>query len=167
MNLSWDIVISVTVPLIATLIVGGVSIYSLFLRSRLEAAKKENDRLQVERKNIYIELLAPYLSAFANAGSPSEQAKAVEWLKSEKYLKVTYELIFMGSDEVVRAMNDFLTRFREIVESGKPIAPEEMLKFWGGLLLAIRRDLGDKKTTLKEIDMLTGHITDIHKKLRK
>ena len=164
--MSWDIVISVTVPLIAAIIVGGVSVYSLILRSRLEAAKKENERLQIERKNIYIELLGPYLSAFANAGSPSEQAKAVKRLASEEYLKVSYELNFMGSDEVVRAMNVFLTRFRGMGESGRSIAPKELVELWGGLLLAIRRDLGDKKTTLKEVEMLTGHITDIHKRLQ-
>ena len=31
--------------------------------------------------------------------------------------------------------------------------------------MAIRRDLGDKETTLEEIDMLIGHIVDIGKRL--
>ena len=32
---------------------------------------------------------------------------------------------------------------------------------WGHLLLAIRKDLGNKRTKLKEKDMLSSQITDI------
>ena len=36
-----------------------------------------------------------------------------------------------------------------------------MMRIWGGLLLEIRRSLGNKKTKLDEFDMLRAMIEDI------
>ena len=41
--------------------------------------------------------------------------------------------------------------------------PMQLISTWGGLLLAIRRDLVGNKTKLNEVDMLRSMITDIDK----
>jgi len=35
------------------------------------------------------------------------------------------------------------------------------MRLWGALLIEIRKSLGNKKTKLKEVDMLRGMIKDI------
>ena len=55
-------------------------------------------------------------------------------------------------------MNDFM----QYTYKGNTDA-KELVSMWGGLLLAIRRDLIGKKTKLSEIDMLRSTITDIDK----
>jgi hypothetical protein len=40
-----------------------------------------------------------------------------------------------------------------------------MLRLWGGLILAIRKNVGEPGTKLSEIDMLEAQISDIRKYL--
>ena len=67
----------------------------------------------------------------------------------------------MGSDDVVRALNELMQYSYGVERDGTSPKPEEMLRYWGRVLLAIRRDLGNKRTKLMDIDMLRGQIRDI------
>ena len=79
----------------------------------------------------------------------------------------------MGSDNVNRALNKLLKHYND---KGNKDAQEEYknnqdikeeykkdIEIIGQLFLAIRRDLGNRKTKLKPSDMLRGQITDIDK----
>ena len=97
----------------------------------------------------------------ATSNNPSEIKKALNQIKSFDYRRVSYELNMMGSDDVVRAMNSLMQHIYSLEREGTSGKPEDMLVYWGGVLLAIRRDLGNNKTGLTEVDMLRGQIKDI------
>ena len=62
----------------------------------------------------------------------------------------------MGSDEVVKSYNELMqSMYRQNIN------PQELLLKLGSLLLAIRKDLGIRKTNLKPVDMMTSQISYI------
>ena len=144
----------VAIPVVSA-VVGALVWY---LQSRIEAVRTERRRLQDERRKIYIAVLEPYIRVFAGIKNPSETQKAMKRMLSFEYRKISYELNLMGSDEVIRANNAFMQLAYSAGEG--TIAPEAWLECWGGLLLAIRKDLGAKKTGLTRAEMLESQITD-------
>ena len=58
-------------------------------------------------------------------------------------------------------MNDLMQYFYKIERDGTSPKPRVFLNLWGGVLLAIRRDLGIRNTKLSSIDMLRSQIKDI------
>ena len=69
-----------------------------------------------------------------------------------------FELNLMGSDDVVRAMNAFM---QHTFHSGND--SKGMITKWSELLLAIRKDLGNKRTNIEPMGMLRNQIKDIDK----
>lgn len=51
--------------------------------------------------------------------------------------------------------------FYRISSAGREPEAADMLQYWGGFLLEIRRSIGDPKTKLSRKDMLRGLVTDI------
>ena len=74
-----------------------------------------------------------------------------------------FELNLMGSDDVVWAMNALQQHFYQSVIA--PTDPKMSIIKLSELLLAIRKDLGNKNTKVDHIDMLRSQITDIDKHL--
>lgn len=144
----------VAIPIVSAVV--GVLVW--YLQSRIEAVRAERRRLQDERRKIYIAILEPYIRVLAGIKKPTETSKAMKRMLSFEYRKVSYELNLMGSDEVIRANNAFMQLAYSAAE--RAITPEEWLKCWGGLLLAIRKDLGARKTGLTELEMLESQVTD-------
>ena len=157
MSFNW-IQLAVT-PFIA-LTVGFIGWY---LRSRVEAIRREKEKLQESQRKIYIQVLEPFIRVFAGVKNPSETRRAIKQMLSVEYRMVSLELNLMGSDNVVRAVNKYMQYIYSLDTVDTPPPPEELLVQWGGVLLAIRRDLGNKKTRLSEIDMLQSQIKDIGK----
>ena len=48
-----------------------------------------------------------------------------------------------------------------VAQDNSTMSPSDLVQSWGGVLLAIRRDLRNRKTQLRELDMLRSSITDI------
>ena len=139
----------------------GVGIAVWYLTSTLESIRRETEKLQDERRKIYMQVLDPYIRILTGINNPSETKKALNQIKTFDYRRVSYELNMMGSDDVVRAMNSLMQHIYSLDREGTSGKPEAMLVYWGGVLLAIRRDLGNNKTGLTEVDMLRGQIKDI------
>ena len=149
-----DLETLVAIPIVSALV--GALVW--YLQSRIEAVREERRRLQDERRNIYIAVLEPYIRVLAGIKNPSEASKAMKRMLSFEYRKISYELNLMGSDEVIRANNAFMQLAYSAGE--RKITPEAWLECWGGLLLAIRKDLGAKKTALTAVEMLESQLTD-------
>ncbi len=132
-----------------------------YLRSSIETIRREKEDLQDKRRQIYIQILEPHIRIFAGIKNPSEANKAIRQVTSFDYRKALVELNLMGSDDVVRAMNDLMQYMYSLERDDTSTKPEDILVHWGGVLLAIRRDLGNKGTRLAEVDMLRGQIKDI------
>ena len=116
------------------------------------------------RKDIYMELISPYISLFANASDPKNQVRVIRKLQSEDYAKNMYEFCLNGSDEAVKALNK-MRLYAEELDEQEPGKEKEkkLIACWGGLLLVLRRDLGEKNTQLKEIEILMPHLTGLAK----
>jgi hypothetical protein len=149
-----DVETVVAVPVVSAIV--GVLVW--YVQSRIEAVRAERRRLQDERRKIYIAILEPYIRVLAGIKKPTETSKAMKRMLSFEYRKVSYELNLMGSDEVIRANNAFMQLAYSAGE--KPITAEAWIKCWGGLLLAIRKDLGARKTELSTVEMLESQLTD-------
>jgi len=148
-------------------IVGGLlGVLGWYLRSSVETIRIEKEKLQDERRQIYTQILEPYIRIFAGAKNPRETKKAISQITSFEYRKASFELSLMGSDDVVRAVNELIQHTFRLERDGASSRPEELLIYWGRVLIAIRRDLGGTGTKLTEIDMLKVHIKDIDQLVR-
>jgi len=133
-----------------------------FFQHRIQAIRDERRRLQDERRALYVKALEPLIRAMTGLKNPAEAKKALEQMTSFEHRRVLNELTFVGSDEVVHAYNSMMQTVYAQAESPDPIAVLDKL---GGLMLAVRRDLGAKHTKLKAPDMLAAQISDIKKHL--
>ena len=70
----------------------------------LKTVRRERERLQDERRKVYVEVLEPYIRIFAGIRNPSETKKALNQIGSFDYRRAAFELNMIGSDEVVRTM---------------------------------------------------------------
>ena len=152
MNL-LEIIITTTVaaPL------GGFIVW--FFQSRIEATRREREKLQDAQRKIYTDILSPYIRIFTSG--QDQGVKALSQITSFEYRKVVFELNLMGSDDVVKAMNELMQYIYKTTQANTQLVPKDLFGRWGELLLAIRRDLGNKNTNLKPIDMLKSQIKDI------
>ena len=129
------------------------------IKSKIEELRAIEEKLREERRNIYAQILDPYIRLFADLkGKGSDQA--LRKITSYDYRKTAFDLNLFGSDEVVRAYNDLMKHTYKAEVTGNQ-DPKEMIRLWGKLLLEIRKSLGNKKTKLNEFDMLRAMIKDI------
>ncbi|HUW14330.1 MAG TPA: hypothetical protein VM537_31700, partial [Anaerolineae bacterium] len=143
------------------IVLGGIITW--FLKSRVEELRATEQRLQQERLKIYGQILDPYIRLFADLkprGGPETTKRAVQQITSYQYKKTAFDLNLFGSDDVIRAYSALMAHTNEAESSGQQ-DPREMMRLWGALLLAIRRDLGSKSTRLNEFDMLSGMVKDV------
>ena len=133
-----------------------------FFQNRIEAVRKERELLQTQRRELYLKILDPYIAILSNTGQnqPKSVNRSVQQILSMDYRRMSFELLMIGSDEVVLALNDVMQYSYKMPQTGQ-VLPQDLVSHWGGLLLAIRRDLGNNKTELKEIDMFRSFIKDI------
>ena len=135
---------------------GLVGLTTWYVRLRGESNEREKGRLHDERRKIYLKILEPIIRAFASIKNPEEAEKAFQQINTYEHRQVLFELNLIGSDEVVRAYNEFM----QYLYRGE-VDVRQLMTYWGKLLLTIRKDLGNKGTGLSEVDMLRSQITDI------
>ena len=142
-------------PILLPLAGGGIA---WIIRSRIEELRALEEKLHSDRRKTYEEILDPYIRLFAAIKNPSAQEGVNEQMLSLDYRKTAFQLILLGSDDVVRAHNELMQYIFSI--EGLP-DPGVLMKRYARLLLEIRKSLGNKRTTLREVDMLRGYIKDI------
>ena len=140
-------------------IVVGLAVW--YLTSRVEAIRRETEKLQDERGKIYAQVLEPYIRLFAGTKDSSETEKAMTQVTSFEYRRALFQLNIMGSDDVILAMNRLMQYFYASERDSTPPELVEILPLWATVLLTIRRDLGNEGTKLEKVDMLRGQIKDI------
>ena len=139
------------------MVLGGIIIW--FIKSHIEELRATEERLREERWKIYGQILDPYVRLFADLKGQGP-AQAIKKITSYEYRKTAFDFNLVGSDNVVRAYNTLMKHTYEVESTGKQ-NPKEMMRLWGSLLLEIRKNLGNKKTKLDELDMLRAMIKDI------
>ncbi len=158
MEIDWiDFIVT---PLVAALVGFGV----WYVQSRLEALRREQERLHDDRRKVYADVLEPFIRLFAGIKNPKENQKALRHLLSVEYRRTAFEFSLIGADDVVRSFNDLMQYVYSFdAEADEKPNPSELMRLWGAFLLEIRRNVGNPKTKLTPADMLRSQIKDIDK----
>ena len=159
-----DFVITSTVAIVAGIIVW-------FLTSRFALLRREAEKLKETRKEVYLAILKPHIEVLSSVKKPKDPKSQktlnsiIQKMNSVDYRMQWTELKLIGSDEVVKALNNLM---QSAYASNDPQIEQkgiEFLKLWGTLLLAIRKDLNTTgkrfKTKLSNTDMLRDIINDL------
>lgn len=154
---SESIIIDILIPIVTALI-GAAAIW--FVQKNLQEKREVERQLSAKRQEIYMGLLDPYIRIFSDIKGPGID-QAIKKITSHEYKKIAFGLALLGSDEVIKSYNTFMRYTFESEASGERDTGK-LMRLWGNLLLEIRKSLGNKKTTLKEKDMLQGMIKDIN-----
>lgn len=147
----------ITAVLLAS--VTGLAVW--YFRSYLESIRKEKEEMQEARRKSYMKILNPYISLFANGASKAGQEEIIKEIISYNYRQAHFEFNLIGSDKAVKAMNQMVQHSRELELGNTFLDQEILIRDWGNLLVAIRKDLGNRKTKLNKKDMLIAHIKDV------
>jgi hypothetical protein len=151
------------IEILVSTVLGGVIIW--FITSRIKEILETQAKLNEERRKAYIEILAPYIRILADFKGKGP-IQALNEMKTYEYGKTAFELALFGSDDVVRAYNEYKQytfKAKEMVDKKDEDKAKELFHLLGKFLLEIRRDVGNRKTKLKELDMLKWKIIDIEK----
>lgn len=143
--------------ILPTVLVVSTGLITWFLKDNSEKLKIQREKLVEEKRNNYVKILEPIIRTLTGAKDKIELAKAIKHIKSFEYKKTAFHLMLFGSDSVVKAYNNY---FQYIYKSDD-MDPKIMLEKLGEILLEIRKDLGNSKTKLDELDMLSFMINDI------
>lgn len=130
-----------------------------WLKSRTEEMRVIQEQLKEQRRKVYSDILDPYIRLFSNLNAQGSE-QAVNTITSYDYRKTSFEFSLVGSDEVVKAYNDLMQYSFKSEAAGTQNA-SAMMRHWGTLLLEIRKNLGNKRTKLSNLDMLSPMIKDI------
>jgi hypothetical protein len=153
----WELIITILLT-----VLGSGSLIGLLIQDRFQKLRSIEEKLREERRKVYSDLLMPFIQIFT---SPNEPEKVLEQIKSLNYRKTSFDLILLGSDQVVRAYGDLMQYIyqQNLDKKENRQNPHEVIRLWAILLFEIRKNLGNEKTILNEKDMLRHLITDINK----
>ena len=148
-------------PTLLTLSGGAVA---WIIKSRHDELRKTEESLNNERRKAYERILEPYIRILADFKGKGP-TQALNEIKSFDYGKTVFALTLFGSDDVIRAYNELWQHTYKSHEDDTDENEEERAKKYvillGTLQLAIRRDVGPRKTKLRAIDMLRWKFSDI------
>lgn len=165
-----DRIITFLLQIAVALIVG---LMGWLLRYYFDSVRREKERLQDARLDIYIQILEPYIRLFTGAKNPKEYEKAAKQIVSFDYRQTSFKLKMMGSDKVVIALNNLWQHFyasdRDQNTTDKKGQDDQTVNYQGIMLvgdffLTIRKDIV-KKTKLNNRDMLRDIIKDLDQHL--
>lgn len=139
------------------LILGGI--ISWALKARYDKLKEQEEILRGEKIKIYKKLLEPFFIILSDTSKISEATKII---LSYQYKENAFIMRIFGSDSVIEAHNK-LMKISYNPEINTENNPKIMIEAVGRLLLEIRKDIGNKKTKLNEIDTIRFIIKDIEK----
>ncbi len=134
------------------------------VRSHTEEKRVLRERLREEQRNVYRKLIDPYIKVISGSKNKGLLQQAIKEIQSHEYRKTVFDVILLGSDNVVIAHNKLIQNTYQAEETGERDTME-MMRLWGSLLLEIRKSLGHKDTELTEKDMLRAMTKDIDKYL--
>ena len=128
------------------------------VKSKTEELRSAQTKLREDRLKIYEDILEPYIAMLGS--DAHREAKALKKIISEEYRRTTVRIALFGSDRVVKAWNTLMQHHYTARESDLD-SGFAGIGLFAELLLEIRRDLGNKNSSLGRLDMLRGIIKDI------
>ena len=152
---------AVVLTLVATLgpLAGGLVVW--WVQSRIEQTRRETERLHSERAKLYMKLLEPF-QAILGTKAPDARDPG-EIIQGKEYRDAMFHVNLVGSDDVVRAFNNMMKMFyqRDQDTAFDKSSTIEAFRQVGDMMLAIRRELGNRRTKLDSLAMFESSITDL------
>ncbi|SFT90853.1 hypothetical protein SAMN04489724_2728 [Algoriphagus locisalis] len=138
-------------------------IVSLFIGAYIQ---RQRDKLNLEqeaffqkKRENYFNVISPLVLMISNGSNKREQEKIITKILSNEYRKEVLALSLYGNDEVVKSFNNlfqFIYNRNDI-----PDYTDIMMPLLGKILLEMRKELGNKSTSLDEYGILEFLIKDI------
>jgi len=157
------------IELLITPIVGAIIGFGVwYFQSRIDVLRREQEKLNDDRRKVYAEILEPFVRVFAGIKNPKENKKALQQMLSFEYKNTSFQFSLIGADDVVKSFNN-LMQYVYSLESPEEkniegtADPSKLMRLWGEFLLEIRRNVGNPKTKLTPADMLRSQIKGIDK----
>lgn len=157
LTVNFDQVWLILGPAVTALV--GVAVW--LFQSRIETIRRESERLHSDRRKIYTEVLELYIRLLSGTKNPADTVLGLQQAGTFDHRKAIFELTMMGADDVVTSFNNFVEYSFSARTPQARLDSKHLLTLWARVLLAIRRDLGFRRTKLKEADMLRGQIMDV------
>ncbi len=161
---------SIATPLLVLVLSGiGYSVKTAIDRRTTSQERRDSleDQLRPERVANYDQIIEPFIILLmseeawkrnpANKGDKNELA--TQKLLSLEYRIACFKMVFLGSDEVVRAYNALMQAFYGH-DSQTSLDPETLMRLLGSFLLQIRRSSSNQATKLNNIEMLEWLLKD-------
>ena len=138
--------------LLSTVIGAGGMALIWMVKHLLESQQREREGFQRDRYEIYLSVLKPIIEG---------DRLALEGKEAE-FRKLRVSLALMAPDSVVNATTNLFEGYTGDISS-LPLSEQvsKMATLFGGLMLAIRKDLGHPTTTLTDVDMLKSFVNDV------
>lgn len=149
-NLNWLKIFELLIPSL-------ISIFSVFFARFLEKQKEIEKQIREQKIKIYGELTKLLLEDVMGS---TKNNKPLSNSVIAKYPKICNDLIFWGSDEVVK-------QYQKTFQSFANPDIIAMMRELENLLLAIRKDTGHKNKGLENFDLLKVFINDLDKALKE
>jgi len=145
---NWLAIITPIASVIVVLLSGIIAALGYLYRHERERREEVERQLSEHKYKAYMALMAAYLEVTkaSKAGKPLKPDALVDRMQ-----ELSKDFIIYGSDDVVRA-------FQKWVESGRK--GRQSFRQFGELVVAIRRDMGNKKTKITYEEVLRQFIND-------
>jgi flagellar motor component MotA len=120
--------------------------------SVLQRRTEKDKALEAEKRVAYKQLLQVLFGVLKTVKQGGTEA--VEQEIGDKFFELARDMTVYASDEVLR----LFIRFKNQQQPENPI---QVLKLFGELIIAIRKDLGHDQTTVSVKEVLSSFITDV------
>lgn len=144
-----------------TILLGIGGLIMWILKTKNEELQLIQQKISEERIRLYGTMLEPYVRLLASVNSPKEVEKSVKQIQSFEWQNASTHLILFGSDDVIKAWNRFAQCNYRMGDDPANNTMFDLLKFYGEMLLAIRKDVGNKNTKLNSKETMMWKIKDI------
>ena len=131
------------------------------IRNTIESAQRSHEHFRENRLKVYMEALDPVLTALQQAKRGRSGRKKGLGFSEDQFRRALVNVKLMATDEVVKSLDDMITGSSDDRDYTDEESATRLVDQFGGLLLAIRKDLGNPTTTLTELDMLKVIIVDV------
>ncbi len=144
-------------------LLGILGLVSWTIKRQIDELKAAEESLRQDRMLIYQQVLKPIIMLFTKTSNKNKDQitkKATEIMGSTEYREFAFNMVLIGSDEVVRSYNKMM---KVSVKStlDKSVTPIDLLNSLGEFLLAIRKSVGNKTTLIKPLEMISWMISDL------
>ena len=147
--------------LFGTILIGALGLLLWLFRQAFESIQRSKEQFRENRLKVYLEVLDPILTMLHQVKRGKSGRRQAPGFSEDQFRRALVNVKLMATDEVVRALDDMITGFPDDSTRTAEENATKLVNLFGGLLLAIRKDLGNPTTTLTELDMLKVIVTDV------